>query len=63
MTSEELAPLGRKLAAALAEAAAVGKLAHELGISLQQLSHPPRRRRESGMRPDDLGAPIVREQN
>src|SRR5215468_2666784 len=42
VTSEELAPLGRKLAsAALADAAAVGKLAHQLGISLQQLSHPP----------------------
>src|SRR5258708_5795446 len=63
VTSEELAPLGRKLAAALADAAAVGKLAHELGIRLQPLAHPPRRRRESGMRPDDLGAPIVREQN
>src|SRR5690349_15722513 len=28
VTSEELAPLGRKLAAALADAAAVGQLAH-----------------------------------
>src|SRR5262249_49571045 len=63
VTSEELAPLGCKLAAALADAAAVGKLAHQIGIGLQQLSHPPRRRRESGMRPDDLGAAIVREQN
>src|SRR6516165_1456300 len=64
VTSEELTPLGRKLAAAaLADAAAVGQLAHQLGISLQQLSHPPRRRRESGMRPDDLGTAIVREQN
>src|SRR5215475_15587020 len=63
MTREELAPLGRELAAALADAAAVGELAHQLGICLQQLPHPLRRRRESGMRPDDLGAAIVREQN
>src|SRR5262249_7573810 len=69
VTSEELAPLGRKLAAALAEAAAppgpaaVGKPPHQLGIGLHQLSPPPRRRREPGMRPDDLGAAIVREQN
>src|SRR5262245_44832745 len=52
MTSEELAPLGRKLAAALTEAAAVGEFAHQLGICLQQLPHPPCRRRKSGMRPD-----------
>src|SRR5215471_10851771 len=63
MTSEELAPLGRKLAAALTDAAAVGEFAHQLGIYLQQLPHPPCRRRKSGMRPDDLGAAIVREQN
>src|SRR6516165_4357157 len=63
MTSEELAPLGRKLAAAFADAATVGELAHQLGIGLQQLPHPPCRRRKSGMRPDDLGAAIVREQN
>src|SRR5262249_26346486 len=63
MTGEELAPLGRELAAALADAAAVGELAHQLGICLQQLPHPLRWRRESGMRPDDLGAAIVREQN
>src|SRR5215831_8560246 len=63
MTGEELAPLGCELAAALADAAAVGELAHQLGICLQQLPHPPHRRRESGMRPDDLGAAIVSEQN
>src|SRR6516164_1227404 len=63
MTSEELAPLGRQLAAAFADAATVGELAHQLGVCLQQLSHPPCRRRKSGMRPDDLGAAIVREQN
>src|SRR5262245_36702786 len=63
MTSEELAPLGRKLAAAFADAATVGELADQLGVCLQQLPHPPCRRRKSGMRPDDLGAPIVREQN
>src|SRR5262245_20203849 len=63
MTGEELAPLSRELAAALADATAVGKLAHQLGVCFQQLPHPPRRRRESGMRPDDLGAAIVGEQN
>src|SRR5262245_19267039 len=54
MTGEELAPLGHELAAALADAAAVGELAHQLGIYLQQLPHPLRRRRESGMRPDKI---------
>src|SRR6516165_8492040 len=63
MTGEELAPLGRELAAALAEATAVGELAHQLGVCLQQLPHPPCRRRKSSMRLDDLGAAIVREQN
>src|SRR5262249_32325717 len=37
MTGEDLAPLGRELAAALADAAAVGELAHQLGVCLQQL--------------------------
>src|SRR5262245_54392407 len=63
MTSEEFAPLGRQLTTTLADAAAVGEFAHQLGICLQQLPHPPCRRRESGMRPDDLGAAIVGEQN
>src|SRR5262245_59057799 len=63
MPGEELAPFARELAIARGDAAAVGELAHQRGIALEQLAHARRRRRKAGMGPDDLGLRIVPEQD
>src|SRR5499426_2073116 len=49
MPGKELAPFAREPAVACGDAAAVGELAHQRGIALEQLAHPPRRRRKTGM--------------
>src|SRR5262245_34525920 len=61
MPGEELAPFARELAIARGDAAAVGELAHQRGIALEQFAHPRRRRRKTGMGPDDPGLGIVPE--
>src|SRR5262245_12065985 len=63
MTGEELAPFVREFAVALGNAAAIGELAHQREIFLLEPPYSLRPRREPGVRPDDLGVPIVREQN
>src|SRR6185295_2521436 len=59
---EQVAPFGRKLSPAFRDAAAIGKLADQRRIAVEQLAHPRGRDRKSGMCPDDPRLGVVAEQ-
>src|SRR5262249_23344561 len=63
MALEKLAPCLRELAVRLGDAAAVREFAQQRRMLIKQLAHARKRRREAGMRPNDLSLSIARKQN